>query len=219
MQINNEARRGGTDRQTDRHTHTHKNDYRNPPAHALRVNYSPPLLVRPVLQHIKFHFLSHRSIQIASDFFKVHYDFIKLLQVEWHPDTPGVLIFLTSDNVLRLVNLANPDFAFLTIPLLSGSASDISLKDPMVNFSLLSGTAFVLQDSGDVFKVPLVSQATSPSALGMHPPAEDNYGSDATSLLVLPTNPPALVIANGNGVLHHCVYLDSGEVCHKTIDT
>ena len=35
MQINNEARRGGTDRQT----HTHKNDYRNPPAHAPRVNY------------------------------------------------------------------------------------------------------------------------------------------------------------------------------------
>ena len=36
MQINNEARRGGTDRQTDRQTH--KNDYRNPPAHAPRVN-------------------------------------------------------------------------------------------------------------------------------------------------------------------------------------
>ena len=34
MQINNEARRGGTDRQT----HTHKNDYRNPPAHVPRVN-------------------------------------------------------------------------------------------------------------------------------------------------------------------------------------
>ena len=142
----------------------------------------------------------------------MHYDFIKLLQVEWHPDTPGVLIFLSSDNVLRLINLANPDFAFLTIPLLSGSASEISLKDPMVNFTLLSNTAFVLQDNGDVFKVPLVSKATFPTALGMHPPAEDNYGSDATSLLVLPTNPPALVIANGNGVLHHCVYLDSGEV-------
>ena len=156
--------------------------------------------------------LSCRSIQIASDFFKVHYDFIKLLQVEWHPDTPGVLIFLTSDNVLHLVNLANPDFPFLTIPLLSGSASEISLKDPMVNFTLFSNTVFVLQDNGDVFKVPLVSKAMFPSALGMHPPAEDNYGSDATSLLVLPTNPPALIIANGNGVLHHCVYLDSGEV-------
>ena len=132
--------------------------------------------------------------------------------MEWHPDTPGVLIFLTSDNVLRLVNLANPGFPFLTIPLLSGSASEISLKDPMVNFTLFSNTVFVLQDNGDVFKVPLVSKATFPSALGMHPPAEDNYGSDATSLLVLPTNPPALIIANGNGVLHHCVYLDSGEV-------
>ena len=174
--------------------------------------FSLPLTVRPEIQQWMFDFLSCRSIQIASDFFKVHCDFIKLLQVEWHPDTPGVLIFLTSDNILRLVNLANPDFAFLTIPLLSGSASEISLKDPMVNFTLLSNTAFVLQDNGDVFKVPLVSKATFPSALGMHPPAEDNYGSDATSLLVLPTNPPALVIANGNGVLLHCVYLDSGEV-------
>ena len=137
---------------------------------------------------------------------------MKLLQVEWHQTTPGVLIFLTSDNVFRLVNLANPDFAFLSIPLLSGSASEISLKDPMLNFCLLSNTAFVLQDGGDVYKVPLVSKATSPTALGMHPPAEDNYGSDASSLLVLSTDPPCLVIANGNGVLHHCVYLDAGEV-------
>ena len=54
MQINNEARRGGTDRQTDRRTdrHTHKNDYHNPPAHAPRVNdymylfevHSPPFV-------------------------------------------------------------------------------------------------------------------------------------------------------------------------------
>lgn len=135
--------------------------------------------------------------------------------MEWHPESPGVLIFLTSDNVLRLVSLANPDFAVLTIPILSGSVSEISLKDPVVSFGLLSNTAFVLQDSGDVFKIPLTSGAPPPSALGMHPPAEDNYGSDAMSLLVLPTNPPALVIANGNGVLHHCVYLDSGEVCNR----
>ena len=154
-----------------------------------------------------------RTTPIASDFFKVHHDFIKLLQVEWHPENPGVLIFLTSDNFLHLVNLANPDFAFLTIPLLPGSLSEISLKDPIVNFSVLSNTAFVLQDCGDVYKVPLASMATAPSALGMHPPAEDNYGSDATSLLVLHTNPPCLVIANANGVLYHCVYLDSGEVC------
>ena len=63
-----------------------------------------------------------------------------------------------------------------------------------------------------MFKVPLVTKATPLSALGMHPPAEDNFGSDATSLLVLPTDPPCLVIANANGVLHHCVYLDAGEV-------
>lgn len=132
--------------------------------------------------------------------------------MEWHQTTPGVLIFLTSDNILRFVNLANPDFAFLTLPLLSGPASEISLKDPMVNFCLLSDTAFVLQDGGDVYKFSLTSRTGPPSALGMHPPAEDNYGSDATSLLVLPTDPPCLIIANGNGVLHHCVYLDSGEV-------
>ena len=157
-------------------------------------------------------FFIYRATPITNDFFKVHHDFVKLLQVEWHPTKPGILIFLTSDNVLRLVNLADPESAFLTIPLLSGSASEISLKDPIVNFCLLSDTAFVLQDGGDVFKVPLVTKAMPLSALGMHPPAEDNYGSDATSLLVLPTDPPCLVIANANGVLHHCVYLDAGEV-------
>lgn len=157
-------------------------------------------------------FFIYRATPITNDFFKVHHDFVKLLQAEWHPTKPGVLVFLTSDNVLRLVNLANPEFAFLIIPLLSGSTSVISLKDPIVNFCLLSDTAFVLQDGGDVFKVPLVTKATPLSALGMHPPAEDNFGSDATSLLVLPTDPPCLVIANANGVLHHCVYLDAGEV-------
>ena len=41
----------------------------------------------------------------------------------------------------------------------------------------------------------------------MWPPADDNYGSDACSLLCLPVSPPVLVIAHQNGFIHHAILL------------
>ncbi|XP_013400315.2 nuclear pore complex protein Nup88-like [Lingula anatina] len=45
----------------------------------------------------------------------------------------------------------------------------------------------------------------------MHPPAEDNYGTDACSLLCIHSTPPVLVIATSDGNLYHCVVLNKGE--------
>ena len=46
----------------------------------------------------------------------------------------------------------------------------------------------------------------------MHPPAEDNYGVDACSLIVVGGNPAVAVVATCEGKLHHCVVLPaSGE--------
>ena len=41
----------------------------------------------------------------------------------------------------------------------------------------------------------------------MWPPADDNYGSDACSLLCLPVSPPVLVIAHQQGIVHHAILL------------
>ena len=51
--------------------------------------------------------------------------------------------------------------------------------------------------------------------LRMYPAAEDNYGSEACSILCLETRPSVLVIATCEGKLHHCLLLnqpvDDGE--------
>lgn len=48
--------------------------------------------------------------------------------------------------------------------------------------------------------------------LTMHPPAEDNYGVDACSLLCLSTTPSTLVVATAAGFIYHCVVLDQEGV-------
>ena len=43
----------------------------------------------------------------------------------------------------------------------------------------------------------------------MYPPAEDNYGTDACDILLLPTVPNIIVIATNTGRLYHAVVLDN----------
>jgi len=47
--------------------------------------------------------------------------------------------------------------------------------------------------------------------LTMRPPAEDNYGVDACSLICLDCVPPVLVVATSSGVLYHCISLVCDE--------
>ncbi|KAK3933248.1 Fructose-bisphosphate aldolase [Frankliniella fusca] len=70
----------------------------------------------------------------------------------------------------------------------------------------------VLRGNGDVYSVlmPLAvkdakSQVRGP--LTMYPPADDNYGVDACSVLVLQTSPPLLVVGTCAGTLYHCLLL------------
>ena len=41
----------------------------------------------------------------------------------------------------------------------------------------------------------------------MYPPADDNYGVDACSVLVLQSSPPLLVVGTSAGTLYHCLLL------------
>lgn len=47
--------------------------------------------------------------------------------------------------------------------------------------------------------------------LTMRPPAEDNYGVDACSILVLKSTPTAIAIATASGKIHHCVALSVSD--------
>ncbi|CAG2157020.1 unnamed protein product [Oppiella nova] len=72
---------------------------------------------------------------------------------------------------------------------------------------------YVLRGNGDVLLVysSLKYAYVSNNVFGpltMRPPAEDNYGVDACSIVCLDCVPPVLVIATSFGVLHHCIALD-----------
>lgn len=43
--------------------------------------------------------------------------------------------------------------------------------------------------------------------LTMFPPAEDNYGTDASAIICLSSTPPVVAIATCEGKLYHCVVL------------
>lgn len=77
----------------------------------------------------------------------------------------------------------------------------------------------VLRGNGDVYSVTasLAAKSAGKAAvrgpLTMYPPADDNYGVDACSLLVLATSPPLLVVGTSAGTLYHCLLLspEDGE--------
>lgn len=50
----------------------------------------------------------------------------------------------------------------------------------------------------------------------VHPPAEDNYGTDACSILCLQTTPPVIVMATCEGKLHHCIVLNENNNTEPT---
>lgn len=45
--------------------------------------------------------------------------------------------------------------------------------------------------------------------LTMYPSTQDNYGVDSCSILVLPTSPPTVIIAEPSGKLFHAILLES----------
>ena len=149
-----------------------------------------------------------RVVAVAGDLFSVYRQTLELLQVQWHPHRPGALCLLTSDDTLRVFSLADPNVPLLTFPLSAPTPlHGCALDDSVVAFSLLSTAIFILRDTGDVHLSSLSPDAPCSPPLVMHPTAEDNYGSDASRILVLPTSPSTLIIANSSGTLHHCVYI------------
>ncbi|XP_023725577.1 nuclear pore complex protein Nup88 isoform X3 [Cryptotermes secundus] len=77
----------------------------------------------------------------------------------------------------------------------------------------------VLRGNGEVYSVTSPVTADSCSSekpilhgpLFMYPPADDNYGVDACSILCLQCVPPVVVIATCSATLYHCVLLTGAE--------
>lgn len=77
---------------------------------------------------------------------------------------------------------------------------------------------YVLKGNGDILLVytSLHNVYVSKKIYGplkMYPSAEDNYGVDACSLIVIKSSPSLIVIGTSTGMLHHCIAMPQDEEC------
>uniref|UniRef100_A0A0A9X0F3 Nuclear pore complex protein Nup88 n=1 Tax=Lygus hesperus TaxID=30085 RepID=A0A0A9X0F3_LYGHE len=153
---------------------------------------------------------------------------------KWHPGSPSDshLVILTSDEVLRCYNTLNGQLLWSCI--LSKHAvvsnlnipSRITLGDTPVNFdfvlpsvndrdvSSVQWPILVLWGNGNIFRVLTDFSSEKPAVSGpllMSPPSDDNYGSDASSLIVIPSTPPVVVMSTCSGTIYHSVLLTAEE--------
>ncbi len=165
--------------------------------------------------------LAYRTVQVSSDVFTIN-DRLTLIQVSWYPASPDTLALLTSDNAIRLFNLAQPNLPFLELPLTSNNnisfyQNTIKLEEySITGFSVWNRSAFIYHDSGDVSLVSLTHHA-HPQTLSMHPQdTKGNYICSSSSMLLLEDTVPLAVILVGKSgmddmMVCHCVYLDDSE--------
>ena len=148
-----------------------------------------------------------KVVVVARELLTIYAQSLELLQASWHPESPHCMCLLTSDNTLRMFGLSEPDTPLVTIQL-GGSTLSRSLRvqDTFIAFQFWAASVIVLQDNGDVWLCDFRDGAAPNSPLSMRPPSEDNYSSDPCSILVLSLELCVVVIANGNGMLHHCIF-------------
>lgn len=143
-----------------------------------------------------------------------------------------VLCILTNDNRLRFHNVtSNQEVQVINLRVTNEDADGDERDALCLGISMLNldeyaicfdfGPPLVIQEpdilwpiyilmgSGDVylcytnFQNPLYAEHIV-GPLTMLPQAEDNYGSDACSLIVLDSSPPLLAIATPTGTIYHC---------------
>ena len=166
----------------------------------------------------------------------------------------GRLILLTSDNSLRIFNMdhetsVDPEHTWILSDRRQDNSkgffgeSAMSLKGSLgetaVSFAFAPSVGndpdphlwplFILCGDGSVFCMVTSSlnQNQKPKLMGplsMYPESDDNYGTDACSILCLHpkiSSPPILIIATNHGILYHCIVLqklDGGdEDCHDNV--
>ncbi|BES97926.1 Nuclear pore complex protein [Nesidiocoris tenuis] len=154
---------------------------------------------------------------------------------KWNPGSPSDshLVTLTSDECLRCYNVLDKSvlwschlskhsvISHLNIP------SRIMLGDTPVNFDFVSPTLqpdepletaewpiLVLWGNGNIFYVVSTMTSKKPTITGpllMSPASDDNYGSDASSLIVIRSSPPLVILSTCSGTIYHSLLLTSEE--------
>ncbi|XP_035156978.1 nuclear pore complex protein Nup88 isoform X3 [Callithrix jacchus] len=119
---------------------------------------------------------------------------LTLKHAAWYPSEilDPHIVLLTSDNVIRIYSLREPQTPTKVIILSEAEEESLVLNKGPGNIGKLLGP------------------------LPMHPAAEDNYGYDACAILCLPCVPNILVIATESGMLYHCVVLEGEEEDDQT---
>lgn len=147
-------------------------------------------------------------------------------------ETKQILCILTNDNKLRFHDVnADLEIQVINLKIQTHTYDDEDDEDLCLGISMLNigETAicfdfgppmvvkkpdilwpiYILMGTGDVLLI--YSNFQNPTfadhiigPLTMLPQAEDNYGSDACSLIVLDSSPPLIAIATPSGCIYHC---------------
>ncbi|XP_027196311.2 DNA polymerase delta interacting protein 2 isoform X1 [Dermatophagoides pteronyssinus] len=179
-----------------------------------------------------------RSFSLAERMFLTNRN-LKLECLRWHPISKRHLIILTNDNRLRLFDIFNEYEPIKTVHLGNDYNSGLysgALGENAVSFDFgpslsqyhnnnnnLSMTMkelidiysiFVLKENGDVLLLylnlkDLTTFYCQHQPLKMLPAAEDNYGSEACSILCLDCVPPIIIIGTCSGLLYHCLAIEN----------
>lgn len=161
---------------------------------------------------------------------------LTLRQAKWHPGSPtdSHLLVLTSDECLRLYNTSSGDLLWKCIlsqktnrTLHPKIPSKVSLGDTPVDFdvgpTVIEGNllttvwpTYVLWGNGDIYCVESSIEDSRDKIpaygpLRMFPSSDDNYGSDASSILVIHTSPPIVAFATSVGTIYNCILLNSED--------
>lgn len=163
-----------------------------------------------------------------------------VLQARWHPDSPSDchLVVLFSDNMLRvfetlygsiveIVLLGNTTQRKRAFSTQGDVGVDFDFAQPTVRKTKKKKSGYteevvwpilVLRGNGDVFYV-IISLTTESvkchvvhGPLQMFPSADDNYGGDASCIMILRTTPPVVVISSCNGTLYHALLIEMYNV-------
>lgn len=80
----------------------------------------------------------------------------------------------------------------------------------------------ILRGNGTVYVLNAGLDSEQPRLQGpltVIPSQNENYGDDSCSLLVIPTLPPTIVIAENSGILHHLLMMETSKEDHSFNDT
>ncbi|RXG57327.1 Nuclear pore complex protein Nup88 [Armadillidium vulgare] len=174
-----------------------------------------------------FHFLKTFYLNISLKLYYytiyLHYPFLnKPLQLQSHQYQKESGKFGVAETVVDF-GIGFPVYGGVDTSLFNlgnslGNQHEEVENEQLENYSDLLWPLFFLFSNGDVYYTYMslykrnVKRKTLYGPLSFLPSSFDNYGIDFCSLLVLPSSPIVLVIANTNGLLHHCIVMDAPRV-------